>query len=41
MEQNVVQINCGITINIYEIHIYMKKIIFGIPLHVAVKMENI
>ena len=44
MEKNVIQINSGITINVdvsvIDI-IYVKKIIFGILLHVAVKMENI
>ena len=44
MEENVIQINGGITINV-EVNvknvIYVKKIIFGILLHVVVKMENI
>ena len=39
MEQNVSQINCGITINVYTS--YVKKIMFGNLLHVIVKMENI
>ena len=37
MEENVTQINGEITIN----SINVKKIIFGIMLHVVVKMENI
>ena len=44
MEENVIQINCGITINVdvsVKNAIYVKKIIFTIMLHVAVKMENI
>ena len=44
MEKNVIQINNGITINVdvsVTDIIYVKKIIFGILLHVAVKMENI
>ena len=44
MEENVIQINCGIMINVdtnVKKIIYMKKIMFGILLHVAVKMENI
>ena len=42
MEKNVIQINGGITIYI-EISVkrFMKKIMFGILLHVTVKMENI
>ena len=38
------QINGGITINVYvsiKNVVYVKKIIFGILLHVVVKMENI
>ena len=44
MEQNVSQINDGITINVdvnVENTIYVKKIMFGILLHVVVKMGNI
>ena len=44
MEENVIQINGGITINVVvsvKNIIYVKNIIFGILLHVAVKMENI
>ena len=44
MEQNVIQINGGITINVdvsVKKFIYVKKIIVGIVLHVIVKMENI
>ena len=44
MEENVIQINGGITINVYKsvkIIIYVKKIIFGILLHVVAKMANI
>ena len=44
MEENVTQINGGITINVdvsVENVIYVKNIIFGILLHVIVKMENI
>ena len=44
MEENVIQINVGITINAdasVKNVMYMKKIIFGILLHVAAKMENI
>ena len=43
-ETNVSQINCGITINVnanLKNIIYVKKIMFGILLHVVVKMENI
>ena len=44
MEENVTHINGGITIyvdvNVKNI-MYVKKIIFGILLHVVVKMENI
>ena len=43
MEQNVIKINGGITINVdvsVKI-IYEKNVIFGIMLHVIVKMENI
>ena len=44
MEENVIQINGGITINIdvtVKIVMYVKKIIFGILQHLVVKMENI
>ena len=44
MEQNVIQINGGIMINVdvsVKNIIYVKKIMFGILLHVIVKMENI
>ena len=44
MEENVIQINGGIMINIdvsVKSVMYVKKIMFGIPLHVVVKMENI
>ena len=38
MEENVIQINGGITINV---DVSVKKIMFGILLHETVKMENI
>ena len=44
MEENVIQINSGITINVIvsvKNVIYVKKIMFGILLHIAVKMRNI
>ena len=44
MEENVSQINDGITINVdvnVKNTIYVKKIMFGILLHVVVKMGNI
>ena len=44
MEENVIQIKSGTTIivNASAKHIiYVKKIIFGILLHVVAKMENI
>ena len=44
MEENVFQIESGITINVnasVENIIYVKKNIFGILLHVVMKMENI
>ena len=44
MGQNVVQTNGGITINVYvsvKSIVYVKKIMYGILLHVIVKMENI
>ena len=44
MEENIIQTNIGIKINI-DVNIkngrYVKKVIFGILLHVVVKMENI
>ena len=44
MEENVLQINGGITINV-DVNVknvmYVKKIIFGILLHVFVKTEEI
>ena len=42
MEENVIQINGGITIRI-EISVkrFMKNNMFGILLHVTVKIENI
>ena len=44
MEENVIQINGGITINVdvsVKNIIYMKNIIFAILLHVVAKMVNI
>ena len=44
MEENVIQINGGITINVdvsVKNVMHAKKIMFGILLHEAVKMENI
>ena len=44
MEKNVIHINGGIMINIDVIVknvMYVKKIMFGVLLHVIVKMENI
>ena len=44
MKQNVSQINFGITINVdvsVKNIMYVKKNMFGILLHVIVKMENI
>ena len=44
MEENVIQINGGIMINVdvsVKKVVYVKKIMFGILLHVIVKMENI
>ena len=44
MEENVIQINGGIAINVdmsVKKFMYVKKIMFGIQLHVIVKMENI
>ena len=43
MEKNLIQINGGITINVnvsVNNGIYMKNFIFGILLHVVMKMEN-
>ena len=44
MEENVIQINGEVMINV-DVNVknvmYVKKIIFGILLHVVVKMENI
>ena len=44
MEENVTQIIGGITINVHvsvRNIVYMKKLVFGILLHVVVKTENI
>ena len=44
MEENVIQINDGIMINVggsVKNVMYVKKIMFGILLHVVVKMENV
>ena len=44
MEENVIQINGGIMINVdvsVKNVMYVKKIMFGILLHVIVKTENI
>ena len=44
MEQNVIQINGEITINVdvsVRNIIYVKKIMYGILLHVIVKMEDL
>ena len=44
MVENIIQIKSGITINVsvsVKNKIYMKKIRFGILLHVVVKMVNI
>ena len=43
MKPNAIRINGGITINVDVVvknNIYVKKIIFGILVHVLVKMEN-
>ena len=43
MEENVIQIKSGITINAdvpVKNRTYVKNIIFGILLHIVVKMEN-
>ena len=44
MDENVIQINGGTMINVdvsVKNIIYVKKIMFGIMLHVIVNMENI
>ena len=44
MEENIIQINGGITINVsvsVKNVMHVKKIIFGTLLHVVAKMENI
>ena len=44
MEKNVIQINAGITTNVdvsVKNVMHVEKNIFGILLHVVVKMENI
>ena len=45
MEENVIQINSGITINVVDVRVknimYLKKTMLGILLHVVAKMENI
>ena len=44
MEENVTQIIGGITINVHvsvRNIVYMKKLVFGILLHVVVKTENV
>ena len=44
MEDNVIQINGGLTINVdvsVKNILYVKKIILGIVLHVVAKMVNI
>ena len=44
MEQNVIQVSGGISINVnisVKNDVYVKKIIFWIHLHVAAKIENI
>ena len=43
MKENTIQINGGIIVNVdvsVKDFIYVKKIMFGILLHVIVKMEN-
>ena len=43
MEEDVIQNNCGITINVdlsVKNVMYVKKIIFGILLHVFARIEN-
>ena len=44
MEQNVIEINCGITINVavsVKNFMYVKEIMFRILLRAIVKMDNI
>ena len=44
MEENVIQLNCGIMISVdvsVENVMYVKNTIFGILLYLIVKMENI
>ena len=44
MEENVIQVSGGITINVdlsLKNIVYVKKVIFGILLHVNAKMANI
>ena len=44
MEENLIQINGGIMINVsvkVKSIMYVKKVMFGIFLHVIVKIENI
>ena len=44
MGKNLVKINDGILINVYvsvKTFMYLKKIVFGILLHVFVKIKNI
>ena len=44
MAENIIQINGGVTINVdvsVKNVMHLKNIIFGILLHVVVKMENI
>ena len=44
MEENVIQVSGGITINVdlsLKNIVYVKKVIFGILLHVIAKMVNI
>ena len=44
MEENVIQINGGIMINVdvsVKNVMYVKKVMFGILVHVVVKIENI
>ena len=44
MEENLIQINAGVTVNVdasVKKVMYVKKIIFGILLHALAKMENI
>ena len=44
MEENVIKINGGITINVnvnVKNVVYVKRIMFGIQEHVIVKMKNI